>query len=131
MYTSIKKKIIQFQDIIVDFYKKNLVKIIILISVFILLEQARTFPYINLIPNIHFLIIGFIVFLALLFFQQSIPNRSVVWIGVGFLLVAVISTIFEQTEFADLIGFLVFVLLSLTVLRQIVSDRHVLKKDLD
>ena len=129
MYIHIKKKIIRLQDNIVDFFKLNLVKIIILISVFILLQIVRIFPYVNLIPNVQVLIIGFIVFLALLIFQRSIPNRNVVWIAVGLFLIAAISTIFEQTEFADLIGFLLFVLLSLIVLRQIVSDRSELKKE--
>lgn len=131
MFNRIKKKIIQLQDRVVDFFKQNLVKIIILISIFLLSQVIRTFPYVNIIPNIQFLIIGLIVFLGLLFFQKSISNRNVVWIIVGLLLVAAVSTIFEQIEFADLIGFLVFVLLSLIVLRQIVSDRRELKKDLD
>lgn len=128
MYTDFKKKIIIITDKLTNLVKENLVQLIIIVSFIVFFELIKSFPYINLIPNFQYLAMGFMIFLTLVLFRVSIPNRSVVRVVILLFSLGAVVTIFEGTQIADFIGFVTFVLLTLIVIRSIASDREKLKE---
>ena len=128
MYTFIYKKIIKISNKISIFIRENLVQIVIIGGLFVLLQIIKSFPYVNIIPNYQFLVIGFILFLTVILLRVSISNKKITFIVLILFFLAALSAIFDLALISDLIGFVVFVLLTLVVVSQIVRDRGRLKK---
>ncbi len=128
MFKNIKKKIKFTKNQISDFVERNIIRILIVLGIFILLEISKTFPYINIIPNVDFLIVGFTLFLAVTLFRVSIPNRSIILIVLFLFAIATLVTIVELKDIAEMIGFIIFVLLALTIIRLIFQERKKLKE---
>jgi len=131
MYTFIKKKIIKISEQVTDFVRDNLVQIIIIGGSFVFLEVIKSFPYVNIIPSYQFLVIGFVLFLTALMFRQMISDKIISIFVIFLLAISVFVTIFEQTIISDVIGFVIFVLLSFVVLRGIASNRKDFKKEIN
>ncbi len=128
MFTYIKKKIIETVDKIINFFKENLAQIIFLVFLLQFLLGAKTLPYINLINNYEFYVIGLFIFLSMVIFRVIIPYERVLQIVLGLFILASIVAIFDQTIIADLLGFIIFVLLLLIVGRQILREKEDLKR---
>lgn len=129
MYKNLKKKIVTYTNIVIEFVRKYLVQIIIISGTFIILLLIRSFPYINIIPNYQFLVIGITLFLIVAFFNAFITNKNIVWGVLIFFAVAAIATIVGMTVIANVIGFVIFVLLAITTLREIIKERKEFKKE--
>lgn len=127
MFKYIKKKIIELIDRIITFFKDNLAQIIFLVFLLQFLMFAKSLPYINLINNFEFYIIGLWLFLSMIIFRVIILYERVLQIVLGLFIAAAIVTIFDQGLLADLLGFIIFVLLLLIVGRQILQERKDLK----
>jgi hypothetical protein len=130
MYTHTKKKINKILKRVVNFVQKNLVQIVVVGGIFVLLQAVKSFPYINIIPNYQFLVIGLTLFLAVLIFKILIPNRNIVIAILILFGIATVTTIFELELISELIGFIIFILLCVT-LRQVIRDRKEFKKETD
>lgn len=131
MYTFIYKKIVKFSDQVSAFVRQNLTQIVIIVSLFVVLEIIKSFPYINIIPNYQFLVIGFILLLGVILLRFSIPNRKIIS-GILFLFViASLLTIFDVKPILDLIGFVIFILLLLIVGRKIILEKDDLRDNND
>lgn len=128
MYTFIYKKIIKVLDRITFFVRHNLAQIVIIVGLFLVLEVIQTFPYINIIPNYQFLVIGFTLFLAVALLRVSVSNKQIILTVLVLFFAAVISTIFDIKLISGLIGFVVFVLIAIATIRQIFQDRRKLRK---
>lgn len=128
MYTFIYKKIIKVSDQVVSFVRQNLVQVVVILGLFVVLEVIKSFPYINIIPNYQFLVIGFILFLSVVLLRVSISNKKIILALLALLFLASITTIFDIKPISDLIGFVIFVLLTLVIIRQIANDRDKLKE---
>lgn len=128
MYTFIRQKVIKLTDLTSNFVRKNLIQIVIIVGFFVFLEAIKSFPYINIIPNYQFLVVGFILFLSVVLLRVSISSRKIVFLVLILFALASLTTIFDIKPISDLIGFVIFVLLTLVVIRQIISDRENLKK---
>ena len=128
MYTYCKKKIITLTNRLLVFVRKNLVQITIIGGVFIFLQLIKSFPYINIIPSYQFLVIGFTLFLSVILFGVIIANRNII-IGVIILFaIAAITTILELEAISELLGFIIFMLLLIT-LRQVIIERKAFKQE--
>lgn len=127
MYTFIYKKIVKISNQTSVFVQKNLVQLAIIGGLFVFLEVIQTFPYVNIIPSYQFLVIGFILFLTVLLLRVTISNRRIIQAILILFFVASIVAIFDVKRISDLIGFIIFVLLALVIIRQIVIDRTKLK----
>lgn len=131
MYTFIYKKIVKFSDQVSAFVRQNLTQIVIIVSLFVVLEIIKSFPYINIIPNYQFLVIGFILLLGVILLRFSIPNRKIIS-GILFLFViASFLTIFDIKPILDLIGFVIFILLLLIVGRKMILEKDDLRENND
>lgn len=128
MYTFIHKKIIKILDRATGFVRHNLAQIVIIVGLFLVLEVIQTFPYINIIPNYQFLVIGFTLFLAVALLRVSVSNKQIILIVLALFSVAVITTIFDIKLMSGLIGFATFVLLVIVIIRQILQDRRKLRE---
>ena len=128
MFKYIKKEIINLSDRVINFFKENLAQVIFLVFLIQILLGAKTLPYINLIKNYEFFVIGLFIFLSLVIFRVIIPYEKMMQIVVGLFVVATVVTIFDQVLLADLLGFIIFVLLLMVVGRQILRERQDLKK---
>ncbi len=128
MFSNIKKKIKEISDKISIFVNENIIRIVIVAGSFILLEISKSFPYINLIPSIDFLIVGFTLLLVVLLFRVTIPNRNIVLVVLFFLIIAAFTTIVELKNIAEMSGFIIFVLLTLMIVRQIFQERKQLNE---
>lgn len=124
----IKKKIIGIQNKISIFFKENIIRILVLMFVFITLEVSKSFPYLNLIPSVDFLIVGFTLLLAVLLFRVTIPNRNIVLVVLFLFGLAALVTIVELRDISEMIGFIIYILLSLVIIRQIFQERKKLKE---
>jgi len=128
MFTKIKKKIIEITDKIIDFFEDNLAQIIFLVFLFQILLGAKALPYINLVKNYEFYVIGLSIFLSMIVLRVVIPYKRIIQIILGLFTVAAIVSLLEQNAISDLIGFLTFVLLLLVVLGQILREKDDLKR---
>ena len=128
MVNILKKKIKEISDKFSIFVKENIIRILVVLGIFIVLEISKSFPYINIIPNIDFLIVGFTLFLAVTLFRVSIPNRSIILIVLFLFAIATLVTIVELKDIVEMIGFIIFVLLTIVVVRQIFLERRKLKE---
>jgi len=128
MYTFIRKKIIKYTDRISNFARDNLTQIVIIGGLFIFLEIAKSLPYVNIIPSYQFLVIGFIIFLTVVLFRVAVPNKNLVLAVLILFGVAAITTIFEMAQVSEIVGFIIFVLLAIVIVRQFANDREKLKK---
>lgn len=128
MFSNIKKKIKEISDKISIFVNENIIRIVIVAGSFILLEISKSFPYINLIPSIDFLIVGFTLLLVVFLFRVTIPNRNIVLVVLFFLIIAAFTTIVELKDIAEMSGFIIFVLLTLMIVRQIFQERKQLNE---
>lgn len=127
MVGRLKRKIKEISNKSSIFIKGNLIQILIVLAVFIFLEISKSFPYINLIPNIDFLIVGFTILLAVLVFRVTIPNKAIVLVVVFSFVAAAFFTIVELMDIADMTGFIIYVLLSIMIIRQVLRERKDLK----
>jgi len=128
MYTFIRTKIISLTDIASNFIRENVAQVVIIVSSFVVLELIRSFPYINIIPNYQFLVIGFTLLLSVVLLRVSISNKKIMLAVLILFFLAAIITIFDIKRILDLIGFIIFVLITLAAIRQIINDREKLKK---
>lgn len=128
MVNNIKKKVKETQDKISIFVKENIIRILVVLGIFIFLEISKSFPYINIIPNIDFLIVGFTLMLAIFLLRVTIPNRGIILIVLFSFVLAMAATIIELSDIADMIGFVIYVLLSIMILRQVFAERKKLKE---
>ncbi len=128
MFNNIKKKIKFIKDQISNFVEVNIIRILVVLGIFIFLEISKTFPYVNLIPSVDFLIVGFTLLLSVLLFRVTIPNKGIILVVLFFLVIAAFVTIVELKDIADMIGFIIFVLLSIMIFRQIFTERKKLKE---
>lgn len=128
MYTFIYKKIVRVSDRISIFVRQNLTQMVVILGTFVFLEVIKSFPYINIIPNYQFLVIGITLLLSVVLLRVSISNKKIILAVLGLFFLASITTIFDIKPISDLIGFIIFVLLALVIIRQIANDRENLKK---
>jgi hypothetical protein len=128
MVTYIKKKIKELSDEVSNFVKKNIIRILVVLGVFIFLEVSKSFPYVNIIPNVDFLIIGFTLLLAVFLLRVTIPNRGIILIVLFSFFMAMVVTIVELNDIADMIGFVIYILLSIMIIRQVSAERKKLKE---
>lgn len=128
MYTFIYKKIVKIFDDASISVRENLAQIVIIIGTFVFLEVIQSFPYINIIPNYQFLVIGFILLLSVILLRVSIPNRKIILIVLFLFATAALLSILDIKPIANLIGFVIYILLAIIIIRQIVNDREELKK---
>ena len=128
MFTFVYKKIIKISDQVSIFVRANIAQIVIIVGTFVFLETIQSFPYINIIPKYQFLVIGFTLLLSVVLLRVSISNKKIMLAVLILFCFAAIITIFDIERILDLIGFIVFVLITLAVIRQIINDREKLKK---
>lgn len=128
MVARIKKKIKEISSKTSIFVKENLIQILLVFAVFIFLEISKSFPYVNLIPSVDFLIVGFTILLAVLVFRVTIPNKVIALVAIFLFVAAAFFTMVELMDIADMIGFMVYVLLSIMIIRQVLQEREDLKK---
>lgn len=128
MYTFIRQKIINLTDLVSNFVRKNLAQVVIIVGSFVVLEVIQSFPYINIIPNYQFLVIGFILFLSVVLLRVSIPNKKIIFAVLILFVAASLTTIFDIKPVSNLIGFVIYVLLAIIIIRQIANDREKLKR---
>lgn len=128
MYTFIYKKIVKVSDQASSFVRQNLAQIVVIVGTFVVLEVIKSFPYINIIPNYQFLVIGFTLFLSVVLLRASITNKKIILAVLALFFLASVTTIFGIKSISDLIGFIIFVLLAIVIIRQIANDRENLKK---
>lgn len=131
MYTFIKKKIIEVSDRVSNFTRDNLISIIIIGGCFVVLELLKSFPYINIIPNYQFLVIGFVLFITAILLRKVISDKVITITIIILFALAGIAIVFDQTVISDAIGFIVFILLSFMIFRGLVSNRHAFKKEVN
>lgn len=128
MHSFIYKKIIKLSNRVSIFVRQNLAQIVIIVSLFVVLELIKSFPYVNIIPNYQFLVLGFILFLTVVLLRVSLSNKKIILFVLILFMLASFITIFDVRPISDLIGFIIFVLLTLVIIRQIANDRKNLKK---
>lgn len=128
MVSYIKKKIKEISDRVSIFVERNIIRILFIAGSFITLEIGKSFPYINLIPNVDFLIVGFTLLLAVALFRVTIPNKGIILVVLFFFFFAMLVSIVELNDIADMIGFIIFVLLSIMITRQVLQERKQLKE---
>ncbi len=128
MFTFIYKKIIKIYDQASIFVRANTTQIVIIVGTFVFFEVIQSFPYINIVPNYQFLVIGFTLLLSMVLLRVSISNKKIMLAVLILFFLAAIITIFDIKRILDLIGFIIFVLIALVVIRQIINDREKLKK---
>lgn len=128
MYKNFSKKIIKVLDNITFYVRQNIAQIVIIVGVFVTLEVIQSFPYINIIPNYQFLVIGFTLLLGVVLLRFSVSNKKIILLVLALFCIAIITTIFDIKRISDLIGFIIFVLLTIATFRQIFQDRRKLKE---
>lgn len=128
MYKNFSKKIIKVLDNITSYVRQNIAQIVIIVGVFVTLEVIQSFPYINIIPNYQFLVIGFTLLLGVVLLRVSVSNKKIILLVLALFCIAIITTIFDIKRISDLIGFIIFVLLTIVTFRQIFQDRRKLKE---
>ena len=128
MFIFFKKKTIKIKNKLVDFVHKNLVQIIIIGGTFIFLQLIKSFPYINIIPGYQYLVIGFMLFLAAIFFGSIFTNKNILTGALILFAIAPVMIIFEMKVISELLGFVIFMLITIT-LRQVIIDRKEFKKE--
>ncbi|MBI5122571.1 hypothetical protein HZA75_01805 [Candidatus Roizmanbacteria bacterium] len=127
MYSFFKKKIDYFRNILTEFVRKNLAQVIIVGVSFSFLEVIKSFPYVNIIPNYQYLVVGFIVILIAFIFGILIPSKNIVKTIIFFFILASITTIFEIEMIENLIGFIIYLLLFFVVFREVIKRRKEFK----
>lgn len=128
MYSYLKNKVIKISDSLIEFFRKNLTQIIIIALVSSMFVVLKSLPYFNLIPNLEYIGFGFVLFMVLVLFRVSIPNRSVILIVLSLFLLAAVLSIAGSTKVNELVGFVIFMLVFLTVIRMVAADRDKLKQ---
>jgi hypothetical protein len=128
MRLHIKKKITSSSDKSIGFFRKNLAEIIFLVFSFEILLAAKSLPYINLIKNYEFYVTALFLFLAMVIFRIIIPYRKVVQIILSLSVIAAILSILGNDSSANVMGFVIFILILLIVVKQIFEERKDLQK---
>lgn len=131
MLQNVYKKITAVWNKIFVFVQENLVRLAIVGGLFVFLEIIQTFPYVNIIPSYQFLVIGFILFLIVIIFNEAFSNKRILFFITTLFAIASITAIFDLKRISDLFGFMIFVLLILVTLRGIIADRKKLKEEID
>ncbi len=131
MFKNIKKKIISVSDKITDFVHNNIARVIVVGGTFVLLEVVKSFPYINIIPSYQFMVIAFVLFLAAIVFRDIISDKIIIITVISLFAAASVVSILNQPLIADLIGFIIFILLVFVVLRGTINSRRTFKKEIN
>lgn len=128
MFTYFKKITVNLKNNLVDFVQKNFVQIVIVSGIFTFLELIKSLPYINIIPSYQYLVIGFTLFLITIFFGAIITNKKIITGALILFVIAAVTTIFELEAISELLGFVIFILLAIT-LQQVIIDRKEFKQE--
>jgi len=130
MFKNIKNKIILISDRVVEFIRENLAQIALIGGSFISLEVVKSLPYVNVIPSYQYLVIGFEFVLTTVIFRSLISDKKLVSLTIVLFSSAAVASIFEQELIADLAGFIIFLLLLFIVLRGLIADRKIFRKEI-
>jgi hypothetical protein len=127
MFSPIYKKITKVSNQIFIFVQKNLVQLAIIGGLFVFLEVIQTFPYVNIIPSYQFLVISFILLLTVILLRVTISNKIIICFVLILFVISAVVAIFDIKRILDLIGFIIFILLAIVIVRQFLIDRKKFK----
>lgn len=127
MGINFKKKIKGTKAALILFVKENFAQLFIICGVFVILQITRGLPYINLIPHYQELIVGLCLFLTIVLLPIFSSTKNLSWLILSFFVIGALTEMFGAKEISELIGFIVFILLAIS-LRYIFKERKSLKQ---
>lgn len=112
------------------FFKKNLAQIVLIFFLIQISVGMSRLPFLNIIPNFLYYELGVVIFIALVIFRVSIPNRRVIHITLYLFAASIVTEIFDIKKVSEIIGFIAFVLILFIVVREIIKNRKTLANEL-
>lgn len=121
-----EKTIIIFKSLS-NFFKAHLPEIVFLVIVIQLLLSLNALPYFNIIDKYYYYVTALIWVLLNILFRQYITNKKILAIGIIAFVTAVPFTILGLDTISETLGFLAFLLLFTYLLREIYTQRDILR----
>ncbi len=128
MLEKIQKKLKGFYIIGLNFFKTYLAHIVFLVFTFQLLSFISSLPYFNLIDKYNYYVLAILWIFSNFLFKKYIINRKILIGSMVVFAIAIPITIVELEFLSDILGFVAFILLLTYVLRQIFTDREILRE---
>lgn len=128
MFDKIKKKIKELYVRALGFFRTYLAHIVFLVFTFQLLSFFNTLPYFNIINKYYYYVFAILWILSNFLFKKYITNKRILITGVNMFIIAVPMAIIEVDFLSDILGFVAFILILTYVLRQVFSERKVLRE---
>lgn len=125
------KKIKQILSSLIYFFRAYLPHIVFLVFVFQLLSALNALPYFNIINKYYYYVFSLLWILANFLFSKYITNRRILIAGFIIFVITIIPVILEQEYASDILGFGSFVFISTYVIRQVVTERTSLKREIE
>lgn len=129
MFDRIKKKIKNKINLFYSFFKLHLAEIVILVFVFQMLTSFKELPYFNIIENYEYYVLIFVILLAAIFFRVTISNRTFIKLILIIIIVSAIFLLIELYPVSTLLGFMIYVLTFLVVIRALNKNRKLIKEE--
>ena len=127
MLDKIKKKIIELYRSGLNFFKSYLAHIVFLVFTFQLLSFFNTLPYFNIINKYYYYVFAILWVFSNFLFKKYITNKRILISGIGMLILAIPTSLLELEFLNDVLGFAAFLLIFTYVVRQVFSERKLLK----
>ena len=124
------KKIKQILFSLIYFFRAYLPHIVFLVFVFQLLSALNALPYFNIINKYYYYVFSLLWILANFLFSKHITNRRILIAGLIVFVIAIIPVILEQDYASDILGFGSFIFISTYAIRQVVTERTSLKREI-
>lgn len=109
------------------FFKTHLPEIVFVVFIFQLLVSLNALPYFNIINKYYYYVTAFIWILLNILFKKYITNKKILVIGIISFIFAVPFVILDLGPISEALGFFSFLLLFTYILREVFTQRDLLK----
>lgn len=128
MLKAYKKKAITIFKSLSSFFKAHLPEIVFLVFISQLLLSLNALPYFNIINKYYYYVTAVIWVLLNILFKEYITNKKILAIGIMSFIFAVPFVILDLSPISEALGFFAFLLLFTYLVREIFTQKDLLKK---
>lgn len=129
MVKDYKEKAITFFKSLSNFFKTHLPEIVFLVFISQLLVSLNALPYFNIINKYYYYVTAVIWVLLNILFKEYITNKKILVIGIMSFIFAVPFVILDLGPISEALGFFAFLLLFTYVVREIFSQKDLLRNN--
>lgn len=127
MVKILQEKTITIFKSLSNFFKAHLPEIVFLVFISQLLISLNALPYFNIISKYYYYATAFIWVLLNILFRRYITNKKILILGITTFIITIPFTVLGLDPISEALGFLAFLLLITYIIREIFTQRNLLR----